>query len=115
MPRRHDDTLVEDADIGTSSEDYARRFTGAVGRWFIETQTRITLGFLGALPVGASVLVTILIQQTTSHAETLQAALAANSAAPPAADRQLLIAQAGSAGMNDGQACSERASATRSM
>jgi len=50
------DGLVEDADIGTSSEDYARRFTGGVGRWFIETQTRITLSFLGALPVGASVL-----------------------------------------------------------
>ncbi len=31
MPRRHDNGLVEDADIGTSSEDYARRFTGAVG------------------------------------------------------------------------------------
>jgi ubiquinone/menaquinone biosynthesis C-methylase UbiE len=54
--RPHEDGLVEDADIGTSSEDYARRFTGAVGRWFIETQTRITLSFLGALPVGASVL-----------------------------------------------------------
>jgi ubiquinone/menaquinone biosynthesis C-methylase UbiE len=46
----------EDADIGTSSEDYARRFTGTVGRWFVETQTRITLGLLRALPVGASVL-----------------------------------------------------------
>ena len=56
MPRRHDDGLVEDADIGTSSEDYARRFTGAAGRWFVETQTRITLGFLGRLPVGASIL-----------------------------------------------------------
>jgi ubiquinone/menaquinone biosynthesis C-methylase UbiE len=53
---KHEEGLVEDADIGTSSEDYARRFTGAVGRWFIETQTRITLSFLGALPVGASVL-----------------------------------------------------------
>lgn len=52
----HPDGLVEDADIGTSSEDYARRFTGAVGRWFVETQTRITLSFLGALPMGASVL-----------------------------------------------------------
>ena len=52
----HADGLVEDADIGTSSEDYARRFTGAVGRWFVETQTRITLGLLRALPVGASVL-----------------------------------------------------------
>jgi ubiquinone/menaquinone biosynthesis C-methylase UbiE len=48
--------LREDADIGTSSEDYARRFTGSVGRWFLETQTRITLGLLRALPMGASVL-----------------------------------------------------------
>jgi ubiquinone/menaquinone biosynthesis C-methylase UbiE len=46
----------EDADIGTSSEDYARRFTGAVGRWFVATQTRLTLGLLQALPAGASVL-----------------------------------------------------------
>jgi ubiquinone/menaquinone biosynthesis C-methylase UbiE len=50
------DGLREDADIATSSDDYARRFTGAVGRWFIETQTRISLGFLKALPIGASVL-----------------------------------------------------------
>lgn len=53
---RQRDGLCEDADIGTSSEDYARRFTGAIGRWFIETQTRISLSVLGALPVGASVL-----------------------------------------------------------
>jgi SAM-dependent methyltransferase len=46
----------EDADIGTSSEDYARRFTGSVGRWFIDTQTRITLALLRVLPVGATVL-----------------------------------------------------------
>src|SRR5215210_8499717 len=55
-PRKYTDGLAEDADIGTSSEDYARRFTGAVGRWFVETQTRITLGFLSALPMGASIL-----------------------------------------------------------
>jgi SAM-dependent methyltransferase len=52
----HEDGLREDADIGTSSEAYARRFTSAAGRWFVETQTRITLRLLGALPVGASVL-----------------------------------------------------------
>jgi SAM-dependent methyltransferase len=46
----------EDADIGTSSEDYARRFAGGVGRWFVATQTRITLGLLKALPAGASIL-----------------------------------------------------------
>jgi ubiquinone/menaquinone biosynthesis C-methylase UbiE len=48
--------LREDADIGTSSEDYARRFTGGVGRWFVATQKRITLGLLQALPAGASIL-----------------------------------------------------------
>ena len=53
---QHSTGPLEDADIGTSSDDYARRFTGAVGRWFVETQTRITLGLLRALPVGASVL-----------------------------------------------------------
>jgi SAM-dependent methyltransferase len=51
-----DSNAAEDADIGTSSEDYARRFTGAVGRWFVETQARITLRALGALPMGASIL-----------------------------------------------------------
>jgi ubiquinone/menaquinone biosynthesis C-methylase UbiE len=50
------ETLREDADIGTSSEDYARRFTGSVGRWFVATQSRITLGLLRALPTGASIL-----------------------------------------------------------
>jgi SAM-dependent methyltransferase len=50
------DALREDADIETSSDDYAQRFTGAVGRWFVETQARITLGILGALPMGASIL-----------------------------------------------------------
>src|SRR6476660_3071093 len=47
---------VENADIGTSSEDYARRFAGAVGRWFVETQSRMTLSLLGSLPIGASIL-----------------------------------------------------------
>ncbi|MBN9387737.1 MAG: multidrug efflux MFS transporter [Chloroflexi bacterium] len=51
--------------------------------------------------VGASVLVTVLIQQTTSHAQTLSAGLAASGQVPTAAERQLLVAQAGSAGMND--------------
>jgi SAM-dependent methyltransferase len=55
-PTHGADDVREDADIGTASEDYARRFTGAVGRWFVETQTRITLALLRALPVGASVL-----------------------------------------------------------
>jgi ubiquinone/menaquinone biosynthesis C-methylase UbiE len=51
-----DDGLIEDADVGTSSDDYARRFSGGVGRWFLETQTRLTLELLRELPVGASIL-----------------------------------------------------------
>jgi SAM-dependent methyltransferase len=53
---RGSETLREDADIGTSSEDYARRFTGGVGRWFVATQSRLTLRLLRALPAGASIL-----------------------------------------------------------
>ena len=49
-------TLREDADIATSSEDYAHRFAGEVGRWFLETQSRLALGLLRELPAGASVL-----------------------------------------------------------
>lgn len=48
--------LVEDADIGTSSDDYALRFKGEVGRWFLETQSRLTLELLRELPAGASIL-----------------------------------------------------------
>jgi ubiquinone/menaquinone biosynthesis C-methylase UbiE len=56
MPDSEKVRYREDADIATSSDDYARRFAGKVGRWFIETQARLTLSALGALPVGASVL-----------------------------------------------------------
>jgi SAM-dependent methyltransferase len=52
----HYNGLAEDADIGTSSAGYAQRFKGGVGRWFLETQTRLTLKLLRELPVGASVL-----------------------------------------------------------
>jgi len=48
--------LHEDADIATSSEDYANRFDGDIGRWFLETQTRLTLELLEDLPPGATVL-----------------------------------------------------------
>jgi len=48
--------LAEDADIGTSSDDYTRRFSGAVGRWFLETQARLTLKLLRELPAGSSIL-----------------------------------------------------------
>jgi SAM-dependent methyltransferase len=48
--------LVEDADISTSSDDYARRFAGAVGEWLLGMQTKATLDLLHGLPKGASVL-----------------------------------------------------------
>jgi len=53
---RGSETVREDADIGTSSDDYARRFAGEVGRWFVATQSRLTLSLLQALPAGASIL-----------------------------------------------------------
>lgn len=54
--KSHSDGPLEDADISTSSDDYARRFAGPVGQWFLDTQTVITLDLLRALPRGASVL-----------------------------------------------------------
>jgi len=47
----------ETADIETSNDDYATRFSGAVGAWLLETQERGTLGLLrGRLPAGARLL-----------------------------------------------------------
>jgi SAM-dependent methyltransferase len=40
----------EDADVETSSEGYARRFSGSVGTFFLETQSATTLDLLGAWP-----------------------------------------------------------------
>lgn len=45
----------ETADIETSSDDYARRFSGDVGRWFLEVQANATLQMLEPLS-GATVL-----------------------------------------------------------
>lgn len=45
----------EDADVETSSEGYARRFAGPVGRFFLERQAEATLALLRPFP-GASVL-----------------------------------------------------------
>ncbi|ETX06178.1 class I SAM-dependent methyltransferase [Candidatus Entotheonella palauensis] len=39
-------TFPETADIETSSEDYARRFSGAVGAWFLRVQEQATLRML---------------------------------------------------------------------
>jgi len=46
----------EDADVESSSEQYARRFDGPVGRWFLDSQTQITLECLAGLPAGATIL-----------------------------------------------------------
>ena len=50
-PRRPPEPAVcsstpEHADVETASEAYARRFTGAVGAWFLETQQSATLHML---------------------------------------------------------------------
>lgn len=47
--------LREDADVETSSDAYARRFAGAVGRYFLERQAEAVLDLLRPWP-GASVL-----------------------------------------------------------
>ena len=55
--QRLDVTYVrEQADVESSSEEYARRFGGPVGRWFLATQTRVTLDALAGLPPGSTVL-----------------------------------------------------------
>ncbi len=46
----------EDADVESSSDLYARRFAGPVGRWFLDLQARLTLECLAGLPAGAAVL-----------------------------------------------------------
>ena len=47
--------IKETADIETSSEGYARRFSGSVGRWFLKVQEDTTLRMLAPHP-GATVL-----------------------------------------------------------
>ncbi|MGH7517764.1 MAG: class I SAM-dependent methyltransferase [Gemmatimonadales bacterium] len=46
----------ETADVDTASDDYARRFAGPVGAWFLHEQARATLGLLADFPAGASIL-----------------------------------------------------------
>lgn len=48
--------VTENSDVESSSDHYAHRFNGPVGRWFIKVQTRITLDALAGLPPGATVL-----------------------------------------------------------
>lgn len=42
--------LTETADIETASDDYATRFSGPVGEYFLEVQARLTLNLLSDLP-----------------------------------------------------------------
>jgi SAM-dependent methyltransferase len=46
----------EDADIESSSDQYAGRFAGPVGEWFLDVQARLTLDALTGLQRGARVL-----------------------------------------------------------
>jgi len=50
-----EETARETADIESSSDAYATRFAGPAGRWMLEVQERITLGFLRDRP-GAGIL-----------------------------------------------------------
>ncbi|MGI9040178.1 MAG: class I SAM-dependent methyltransferase [Gemmatimonadales bacterium] len=49
-------TPSEYADVETASDDYAERFSGDVGKWFLELQARTTLELLAHLPRPATVL-----------------------------------------------------------
>ena len=44
------------ADVETSSDAYARRFSGPVGEWFLARQSECTGGLLDGIPAGARVL-----------------------------------------------------------
>ncbi|HSC27574.1 MAG TPA: class I SAM-dependent methyltransferase [Vicinamibacterales bacterium] len=46
----------EDADVETSSDDYARRFAGSAGRWFLERQSSATGELLAGFQPGMRVL-----------------------------------------------------------
>jgi SAM-dependent methyltransferase len=48
--------IQEDADVETASEGYAGRFSGPVGAWFLELQSKSVLELLGTLPAGSSIL-----------------------------------------------------------
>ena len=44
----------ETADIETSTDDYASRFSGTAGKWFLQVQERIVLSMLSDLPSGGT-------------------------------------------------------------
>ena len=43
-------STAEDADVHTASDDYARRFAGGVGAWFLDVQARIVRELLAPWP-----------------------------------------------------------------
>lgn len=49
-------TVRETADVETSSDAYAQRFSGAIGAWFLDLQARHLRDLLGPLPRGSRVL-----------------------------------------------------------
>jgi SAM-dependent methyltransferase len=49
-------TVRETADVETSSDAYAQRFSGAIGAWFLDLQARHLRDLLGHLPRGSRVL-----------------------------------------------------------
>jgi SAM-dependent methyltransferase len=48
--------FAETADVETASDDYARRFAGAVGKWFLERQASSVRELLAGVPRGGRVL-----------------------------------------------------------
>ncbi len=55
IPGSHGSHL-ESADLETASDDYASRFGGEVGAWFLEVQSRTILGLLRGCPANATIL-----------------------------------------------------------
>ena len=45
-----EEIFSEKADIETSSEDYAKRFSGEVGKYFLDTQAKLTLELIKDMP-----------------------------------------------------------------
>lgn len=54
VPSRSGDPRLPDT--ATASPDYARRFSGPTGEWFLEVQERMLLESLSGLPAGARIL-----------------------------------------------------------
>ena len=44
------DMVIAAPDVETASEDYARRFAGEVGRYFLDVQAEIVLEMLASWP-----------------------------------------------------------------